>query len=342
MFQDILYATKDGLMIAGEIAKKQIVSYKLNRKFNVQNVRNVQVPPKIKTSCYVNLSELSRRKFGDAISYFSRILELNFISNDLTYFYNNIKTLKIEDLRDKVNGNTLGSYFVGYNKIILYDDYLKSIYHELFHMASSCYRDGIYYSGFAQSGVHDVARGLNEGYTELLTRRYFGRVLEPVSGYEEEVRIAEFIEKVVGKTQMESCYLKANLIELLRELRKYLNNDEVVELISNIDKILFLNNKNYSVDKKDNRKYSIILYSECIRATYLTIFKAYARKLKMEINDKRLSKRMIDMRINDFLPEDDIIISLNDSRYSVARIEDFNEIFNDVMNENNMRNNRRM
>ena len=87
MFQSILYATKDGLMIAGEIAKRQIASYRLNRKFNGQNVREVQVPPRIKTSCYVDLDELSRRKFGDAISYFSRILSLKFMSFDLTYFY---------------------------------------------------------------------------------------------------------------------------------------------------------------------------------------------------------------------------------------------------------------
>ncbi len=334
MFEDILYATKDGLLIVGAIAKKKIAAFKLNRKFSVENMRDVQMPPQVRTSCYVDLYELSRRKFGDAIANFSRILERKFIGKDLTYFYKNIKTLKIKDLVGRVKTNILGSYYVGHNEIILYNDYLKSIYHELFHMASSCYRDDVYYSGFSQNGEHDIGRGLNEGYTELLTRRYFGGFVDFVPAYEEEVRIAKYIEKIVGQFKMESCYLRANLIGLIRELRFYLTETEVTDLITDIDKMHYLNNSDNSQD------YSSLLHLEYLKNIYFTIFRAYARKLCFEIEDRIVMESAIDTEIKKFVEEDYIFSDIDGVVKEVISIEDFYDIFDEELDKNNMRNSR--
>lgn len=59
---------------------------------------------------------------------------------------------------------------------------VKSLYHELFHMASTVIEDNTIFNGYLEETVENLesfntiserGRGLNEGYTELLSERYF-------------------------------------------------------------------------------------------------------------------------------------------------------------------------
>ncbi len=318
MLSNLLLVTNQGLVQVGELTKRKVIDYKLNKKYPREEIVKVKLPPKVISDCYVDVSELERRRFGELLSHFTRVLERNFISLDLDYFYNNIKTLSIRKIRDRIIAEqTRGEYFIDTNEILLYEDCQDTIYHELFHMASSWYGGTVAYSGFSQD---DVGLGLDEGYTEFLTRRYFGKGMTSSVTYEDQVNLVYFLEKVIGRAKMESLYMKANLKGLLREMRVYLTQEETVDLVSNIDKTRYL----YVVNKSE---FSLNLYLEYLRESYLIIFRAFVRKLVKEYQQSWLSNTTIDKRVNDFLEDGNIRTYIDGTPYIVAGLDDFIEIF---------------
>ena len=89
--------------------------------------------------------------------------------------------------------------------------------------------------------------GINEGYTEILTHRYFGKNHKLPKAYLLEVRIVEALEKIVGETKLMSCYFKANLKGLVDELEQYTSREEVYKFINYTDVLMY-----YSRDKNLN------------------------------------------------------------------------------------------
>lgn len=332
MKNDLLLATKDGLIYVSHFVKEKQMAYKLNKKYSPKDVSKVEVPPRIISSMDIDLDEIARRNFGEVLVYFTRVLESNFLNIDLAYFYHNIKTLSIDDLKDKMQKDTvLAEYLIDENKIILYDDYLKAIYHELFHMASSITRNGKFYSGFSQGLTkNNVGYGLNEGYTELLYRRYFRDVSTFVDAYIEEIKIASYLEKIVGRRKMESLYLRADLMGLLKEIRKYLKGDELFDIISKIEKVSYLSS---ALNKYEAKNFSPELYLDYLRSIYILIFKAYVRKLKKEYKKNWMSNEVLERKIDEFLEENQIGVDLGEHYYPFVDRYDFVSIFNEYFED---------
>ena len=75
----------------------------------------------------------------------------------------------------------------------------KNIYHELFHMASSKFINKFkIYCGFRQN---NIGRAINEGYTELLTYRYFSLDNSSSYTYEYLKIIVENLENIQMKNK---------------------------------------------------------------------------------------------------------------------------------------------
>ena len=121
---------------------------------------------------------------------------------------------------------------------------------------------------------------------------------------------------------MESLYFNANLIGLLREIRLYLNQEETVELIANLDKIKYL-------DTAINKNFSLQLYLEYIRSSYLLVFKGFVRKLKRDYLKYRVSIAILKEKIYNYLDNYQILVELKSKNYLVASIEDLIDIFNE-------------
>ena len=102
MLTDLLLIANQRLVEVGEITKRKVIDYKLNKKCPREDIVKIKLPPKVISDCYVNISELERRRFGEILTYFTRVVERNFISLDLDYFYNNIKTLDIKKFRENI------------------------------------------------------------------------------------------------------------------------------------------------------------------------------------------------------------------------------------------------
>lgn len=118
-----------------------------------------------------------------------------------------------------------------------------TFYHELLHASSSYYDESQLqlHSGFHHQHINekkDIGRGFNEGYTELLTQRFFGA--DDSSGYLNELHYAKLIEHLIGRDEMQSLYFRSNLNGLIAEMCKYNSLENVLMFFENLDKFIIL------------------------------------------------------------------------------------------------------
>ena len=157
--------------------------------------------------------------------------------------------------------------------------------HELLHASTSSRATNKRYYGFHQISlenkkVKELGRGINEGYTELLTRRFFG--YSP-TGYSYEVSVAEMVEFIVGKDKMQDLYFKLDLDGLINELGKYCEINEVKQFILNLDLINRISRQNTN----DDLRHTISdLYNK--NSTFL--YKTFQNKTNQYLNINTTSK----------------------------------------------------
>lgn len=189
----------------------------------------------------------ARDRFRDHINYFEFIIRKRFPDEMLHNFDDNLSDFKIYGICFQL-GDVIkkiikyaGKYQTKKNIIIIDindEESQLSIFHELFHMASTnrMITDRIQ-TGFSviKNGV-DTGKGLNEGYTDLLAHRYFGHTGYRI-GYPLEYQYAYALERIVGQKKMENWYMSANPALLVRELEKYDSTDNILYFIKLLDNI---------------------------------------------------------------------------------------------------------
>lgn len=243
-------------LVTTYVGTEAVDAFLLHRDFKPKDIKKISLPPELKVE-YDNkdINIKINTEFEKSLDTFATKMINTFEKEDLTLFYHNMNALKISkrDFTIKnfiLNTNIRGAYDVKTNKITVNEIYSNtSIYHELLHMSSSIYKTKIRYSGFAQTsfklGNISLGTGINEGYTELLTRRYFTKDCNVSATYRYETTIAEKLEEIIGQERMESLYLNANLQGLIQELKQWNSDKEISKFISRTDFII-----NHSNDKK--------------------------------------------------------------------------------------------
>ena len=233
--------------ISYSIFREHNDAYNLHKDFIPKDISKVVLPPELtQEETEVDYEKLSSKWFGKEVIEFAKLIEKEFPQADLVNFYNNINGLSVETYESKRKriiiyrtSKTVGTYNVASNLIRIEKGFVESaIYHELFHMASSRYVGDIWYSGFSQSLNKDaftIGDGLNEGYTQLLSERYFGHVEGLKGPYSYLVIIAGLLEEVVGAEKMTGLYLKADLPGLINELKEYASEGEIMRFLSALD-----------------------------------------------------------------------------------------------------------
>ena len=280
-----------------------------NKKFKVklkkEHPRKITITSKPKVN-YIKLNKkdinkIKKNTLGKELIKFRKKLYRNFKSENLNLLNNNIKTLKIkikyiapETLLSKF---TSGEYKLKVNKIKLINSFKdKSLNHELFHMATSFYikKLKLGFCGFQQINYlknDAIGRGLNEGYTELLTKRYFNKQIEYKSySYEICTFFAAKLEEIVGREQMEKFYINADLYGLYMYLLNFDNGSNIVTFIATLDyilvKVLFSNSKNYE---------DVFQLIECYLAKW------YINKKKIELNNNIITEERFEQEITDYI-----------------------------------------
>ena len=203
---------------------------------------------------------------------------------NLSNFYKNLETLKFyrtttDELYEITGGVGDAAYEYRRNEIyVSLESYkVKSVYHELFHMASTKKEKNYIYNGYLIEDVNnntDRGRGIDEGYTELLCERYF----DTATYYDFERILVKQLEQIVGSDILKNNYFNPNLDALIKELSKYSSMEETEEFISSFDTYTYY----MSLSNEGTKE----IVQEALDNCCSYIFYTYLNKLKInESND---------------------------------------------------------
>ncbi len=119
-----------------------------NRFYN--NIDLISEIPDIEFTKDKDITPNVSKEFEEQVNTFINVIKENFDDSVLNNFYNNIQTIRIKYMPFSIlNGNT-GEYYKDDNLIRIRKHLTSNtIYHELFHMASTKKIKGVRYSGFS-------------------------------------------------------------------------------------------------------------------------------------------------------------------------------------------------
>ena len=167
------------------------------------------------------------------------VLKRHVSPSNLKTIYKNLSNLSVERNPSILKLGYDGQYFTFFNKIVLGAE--NALPHEFIHASSSAYnhQKGIGYSGFVQYDSNKdikICEGLNEGYTELLTARWFFNGV--VKSNHNLVRIVELFEFFFDNPKdMETYYFNHNLPGFIKYMEQFSSKKEIIEILSLIDAI---------------------------------------------------------------------------------------------------------
>lgn len=320
------------------IASRSLNNYVLHRRHNPANYLKVYIPEEIEKTHYkvndIDMEKLYSLKFKEQLKYFIKGMVTNFKEEDLQNFFNNINSLNIETFKKKKkkfhNYYTIGTYDTDLNTVYITKENVDiSIYHELFHMASTKLSDdGVTRTGFHYENKYgNIGTGINEGYTSLLSKRYFE---DTKYGYNYELVIAEKLEEIIGKEKMESLYLNANLYGLINELKKYEDEKEIMKFIYNIDFITSIVG-----DRKRNslgRKY----LQDSIYSASNFLIKCFLKKRLNEFDKKEIPYEVLEGSIFNYIEELDLRFKIEKEKYSYINKDSVIDMLNNMIENNNI------
>lgn len=277
------------------------------KKFNTKKEKSRQITILSKPIIIVDkitkqdCEKIKQETLGTELIKFRKKLYKKFKNDNLKLLNFNITTLKIkikyiapEILLLKFNS---GKYYIKRNKIIILNSFKEeSLSHELLHMASSIYdpRYNIAFCGFQQINFNKketVGKGLNEGYTDLLNKRYFNdRTKYSSYAYDLCMFFSEKLEQIVEKDKMEQFYLNADLFGLF----KYLNNFDEGKNIVCFFVILDILVDNISYSKRNK-------YEKACELIELYLAKWYINKKQQELDKNIINKDTFDKQIKDYI-----------------------------------------
>ena len=225
---------------------------------------------------FVNSNNTKAHAFEQQLKFFDYTLKTNFPQELLLNYLDNLEDLSAYgiyfQLANIINIEGYeGRYNSKYNVIVIdINDprRILSIFHEFFHVASTNRSDPDHIrtglSFINRNTKQLMGRKLNEGYTDLMTCRYFSCVgYEP--GYPIQMKYAELLEQIVGKNLMEESFLTASPQKMFAELQKYDSVDSIVDFVQTIDQL-------------DDIEKPLQLDTLCYRTASYYIIKWFVRK----------------------------------------------------------------
>lgn len=272
-------------------SRKLSSTYVLHKDYKPKDISKVNLPVELRQKYTdVDVSHIASSKVKKVVLEFTTLLIEKFPPELLSNFYNNINEINIKKNHGVLLIAADGMYSCKKNKINY--SAINSIYHELFHMASSVYneRKRLCYSGFSQVYYSPINRyvgnnigfGINEGYTELMAYRYFERERGIPITYEFEVGVVEHLEKIIDQKEMEKLYLTANLMGLINDLKEYASLDDILDFITRVDLV----NNHYI----DNFIFPNNKMQESIISIYRFLLKTYIVKLEKQLDKEIITK----------------------------------------------------
>lgn len=237
----------------------------------------------VKTSREFEGAKYDSIRLNNLVDNFYNTLNNKLEDSDLNLLKYNIDTLKV--VQKRMGILVKGDYNTYSNTIrITKINDAATFNHEMLHMATSFYdsSNDIAYTGFFQEkGKYSIGVGINEGYTELQNMRLFYDE-DSDTEYEYDVIIAFLVERIVGRTKMEKLFFNADLLGLIKELKRYYEGIEAEKFISYLDDLHDYRYQ-YNLTKKETIRNKIAFINQYLLSTYV-------EKLKIDIQSGKIDK----------------------------------------------------
>lgn len=285
---------------------KIIKGINIKKDYKIESIKEIAMPPEVVAHYNgINYKNIIEYVFCGEVSKFARIMTTNFSSDSLIILYNNINELKMEKihlnekkehfknkfLRKGLLDLDVASYNVVFNRIRVSGENVDlDLPHELFHMSSSVNDNDndMLYCGFEQTTISNnktIGIGFNEGYTELMVKKYYGdSILSNSTNYMYLRDIAENIELIIGRSKMEKYYLSANLKGFITELSKYSSFDKAIDFIATTDYLY----KHLNEARKRKKEKEFLI--EKIKFIYMFIVECITRSTIKLLEDKKINE----------------------------------------------------
>ena len=212
-------------MLTKKIKLEDIKSVLLNSSMMILDVNGI------------NDEKILEREEGKIIIHFLKTVKQNFNEEDFTILCNNFSNLNI--IWEEDDNKKSGYYDSNQNSVVVLKDNYNEIYNAFFQAASTYVdfsNDNYIFSGFSQINNKNrkIGQGLNKGYTEYLSRKYFSND-ESNNDFMYEVSVAKVVEDIIGEKIMQSLYLNASLEGLMWEMG--IDTDKTYEFLTSLDSI---------------------------------------------------------------------------------------------------------
>lgn len=318
-------------------------TYKCYKDFKAKPDISIKLPPKLVS----DNQTIGKEQLNIYIQEFDKIIQEKIPKENLILYNKNKSDCNIYDLSlDNILLRKMrikcgfGLYFTKYNNILLMfakGKETKTIAkHELFHMASSYYdkENKIKYSGFYQTDLYkkiNFCRGLNEGYTEVLTERYFENGIQKQEGtfiYLFCRNVASLFEKIIGQEKMENLYMNANLKDLFFEAEKYNEKEQFLNFNHNMDYLY-----KYSLEKIKGM-FIPNFYLKKIEPIQKYLLDTYVNKKFIELENQQINYDILINDISKFINEVYEIAIIKQKNYNTLTKEDFLDYINSKIQNN--------
>lgn len=234
---------------------------------------------------------------------------------DFSRLYNNWNKDMIEIVEKFKEKDKSGEYQHDLRRVFIQrSDISSSLYHELLHFMSSFSRENIYSSGFCQtfkstdfkeSVERSIGKGLNEGYTTLLAKRYFENAID---SYKLLQILASSVEDLVGKEKMENMYFRGALDELIAELSKYASREDAITLLRKMDHIYYAF---YDSSRIIPSLFAPTKYRECV----ILLAKMYRNKIKSKLDGQIVDFNDVTAMLTDIVGLNALLDSYGKSKH---------------------------
>jgi len=300
--------------------------YKLQKEYN--SYQMIDTYPNIfknNDNIELNKEYVSSLFIKEDIFNFIEVMSSKKLNIDLNNFYKNLNSLSIENRDPRkekfIPGGSLAAYYIpSYNTLVVNeDDYKEFINHELLHVTVSRENtDGSISCGFLQykDGVC-IGSAIDEGCTQLFSERYFNEEETGKDVYVLEKLVVSLLEDIIGSEKLEELYFQSDLGGLVDELSKYVDREEVLKFIYNLD---FYSYYCLSFVFEHSNK---LMYT-CLNEIGCFLFKTYYSKLLIENKEVDLES------VNKFIKTLMSGIYIGRKKVEYFDIEDESRIINDV------------
>ena len=226
-------AQKIKLALLEEFESLDLINYQTNHfKFSEKDKE------KIKT-----LIPLIKKENIEIYNFINKLLQNTKIDN-LKNLILNFPYITIKYHSACYDPSISGTYNGKTKEIHIYNrDNKVSLHHELLHASSADIRFmNIGFKIVLKNGLI-FGKGLNEGYTELLNNRFFNYTS---TSYNYLQKLAKQIENLcTDKENMIEYYFNADIFSLISELIPKISLKEIIDILVDMDMLLYNENKSY-------------------------------------------------------------------------------------------------